>query len=458
MSAIHLDNLVKTLRRLHRAEDHGPGDRRRRVHGAARPLGLRQVDDHEHDRRHGRTDRGRILFGGRDMAGVPMGRRGVGFVFQNYAIFTHMTVRQNLAYGPRMRGCAAERDRAAGRRHRRAAAAHAAARPAAPTGLSVNILQRIAIGRSAILEPAIFLLDEPLSNVDAAFRAVMRTELKHLQRQFKQTMVYVTHDQLEAMTMADRIAVMDHGVLQQVGTPLEVYNNPANIFVARFIGAPGMNLLTGRPAESDRGLVVDLGPLGASPPLPDRLAAAARGHGGEVLYGFRPGGAGRSRRGPGLALPVTFVERIGAAHHRPSRRRRDGGEGRLRQRCRPGRRRDGHRCARTAQLGAAVRRRHRPRAGGSGLSHGRDRLSQRHQALRRHARRRRCLLHRRRQRVLLLLRPAAVGQVDDPASDPRPGNAGCGRDPDRRPPGQPASARLRATSPWCSRTWRCSRT
>ena len=95
------------------------------------------------------------------------------------------------------------------------------------------------------MEPAIFLLDEPLSNVDAAFRAVMRTELKHLQRQFRQTMVYVTHDQLEAMTMADRIAVMDHGVLQQVGTPLEVYNNPANVFVARFIGAPGMNLLQG---------------------------------------------------------------------------------------------------------------------------------------------------------------------------------------------------------------------
>ena len=115
------------------------------------------------------------------------------------------------------------------------------------------------------MEPAIFLLDEPLSNVDAAFRAVMRTELKHLQRQFKQTMVYVTHDQLEAMTMADRIAVMDHGVLQQVGTPIEVYNNPANVFVARFIGAPGMNLLAGRPAESDRGLVVDLGPLGATP-------------------------------------------------------------------------------------------------------------------------------------------------------------------------------------------------
>src|SRR5207237_4306625 len=152
--------------------------------------------------------------------------------------------------------------------------------------LSVNILQRVASGRSAILEPAIFLLDEPLSNVDAAFRAVMRTELKHLQRQFRQTMVYVTHDQLEAMTMADRIAVMDHGVLQQVGTPLEVYNNPANVFVARFIGAPGMNLLRGRPAESERGRVVDLGALGVTPPLPERLAAGLRQENGEILYGF----------------------------------------------------------------------------------------------------------------------------------------------------------------------------
>ena len=161
--------------------------------------------------------------------------------------------------------------------------------------LSVNILQRVAIGRSAIMEPAIFLLDEPLSNVDAAFRAVMRTELKHLQRQFRQTMVYVTHDQLEAMTMADRIAVMDHGVLQQVGTPIEVYNNPANVFVARFIGAPGMNLLAGRPAESDRGLVVDLGPLGATPVLPDRLAQLLRAQSRRRAVRF-PSGAGNDRR------------------------------------------------------------------------------------------------------------------------------------------------------------------
>lgn len=245
---------------------------------------------------------GRILFGDRDVTRLPMGQRGVGFVFQNYAIFTHMTVRQNLDYGLRMKGAP---DTAA----RTAAMADLLGltalldRPSA--GLSVNILQRLAIGRSAIMEPAIFLLDEPLSNVDAAFRAVMRTELKALQRQFRQTMVYVTHDQLEAMTMADRIAVMDHGVLQQVGTPLEVYNRPANTFVARFLGAPGMNLLPGR-AVQDGGLRIDLGPLGMTPPLPGPLPARP-----EVTYGFRPEEVTLDESSP-LRLPVTMVERIGA--------------------------------------------------------------------------------------------------------------------------------------------------
>ncbi len=184
---------------------------------------------------------GRILFGDRDVTQVPMGQRGVGFVFQNYAIFTHMSVRQNLDYGLRMKGVDPGPKTAA--MAELLGLTDLLDRPSA--GLSVNILQRLAIGRSAIMEPAIFLLDEPLSNVDAAFRAVMRTELKALQRQFRQTMVYVTHDQLEAMTMADRIAVMDHGVLQQVGTPLEIYDRPANTFVASFIGSPAMNLIPG---------------------------------------------------------------------------------------------------------------------------------------------------------------------------------------------------------------------
>jgi multiple sugar transport system ATP-binding protein len=255
---------------------------------------------------------GRVFFDERDVSDVPMTRRGVGFVFQNYAIFTHMNVRANLAYGLRMRGVGpAEIDR------RVAAIAEFLQltpfldQPSAK--LSVNILQRLAIGRSAIVEPAIFLLDEPLSNVDAAFRAVMRTELKHLQRQFKQTMVYVTHDQLEAMTMADRIAVMDHGVLQQVGTPLEVYNNPANIFVARFIGSPGMNLVPATLVERDGALLADLGAAGASRPLEAGLAAAARAAGArEVWFGFRPEGVNLAADGQGLAVTITFLERIGS--------------------------------------------------------------------------------------------------------------------------------------------------
>jgi multiple sugar transport system ATP-binding protein len=312
MSAIHLDNLVKkfgdftALKTMDLTIEDGEFMALLGPSGCGKSTTMNMIAGIE------QPTNGRILFGGRDMAGVPMGRRGVGFVFQNYAIFTHMTVRQNLAYGLKVRGVAkAETER------RVAAIAELLQldalldKPA--DGLSVNILQRVAIGRSAIVEPAIFLLDEPLSNVDAAFRAVMRTELKHLQRQFRQTMVYVTHDQLEAMTMADRIAVMDQGVLQQVGTPLEIYNNPANVFVARFIGSPGMNLLKGRSAESDRGLVVDLGPLGATPPLADALAARLRGtRTEEVLYGFRPEQVAIATNGKGLSMPVNFVERIGA--------------------------------------------------------------------------------------------------------------------------------------------------
>ncbi|TIS75666.1 MAG: ABC transporter ATP-binding protein, partial [Mesorhizobium sp.] len=311
MSAIHLQNLVKkfgdftALKTMDLAIADGEFMALLGPSGCGKSTTMNMIAGMEE------PTSGKILFGERDMTGVPMGRRGVGFVFQNYAIFTHMSVRQNLAYGPKMRGAPkAEIDRRVGAIAEMLQLTPLLDRKA--DRLSVNILQRVAIGRSAIMEPAIFLLDEPLSNVDAAFRAVMRTELKQLQRQFRQTMVYVTHDQLEAMTMADRIAVMDHGLLQQVGTPLEVYNDPANVFVARFIGAPGMNLLRGRPAESDRGLVVDLGPLGVTPPLPAEVTAAVRGSHGDVLYGFRPEQATLVEGGRGLSLPATFVERIGA--------------------------------------------------------------------------------------------------------------------------------------------------
>ena len=303
MTAIHLDNLVKRFGGFTALKTMDLDIRDGEFMALLGPSGCGKSTTMNMIAGMESPSEGRILFDGKDMSGVAMGKRGVGFVFQNYAIFTHMNVYDNLAYGLKMRGLAhAEIDRRVKAIADFLQLTPLLKQPSAK--LSVNILQRLAIGRSAIMEPAIFLLDEPLSNVDAAFRAVMRTELKHLQRQFKQTMVYVTHDQLEAM---------DHGVLQQVGTPLEVYNNPANLFVADFIGSPGMNRLKGTLAESDRGLVVDLGPLGRTAPLSPALAAAARRNGVQsVGYGFRPDRVSVARPGKGLSLPVTFVERIGA--------------------------------------------------------------------------------------------------------------------------------------------------
>jgi multiple sugar transport system ATP-binding protein len=255
---------------------------------------------------------GSIRFDDQDVTSVEMGKRGVGFVFQNYAVFTHMTVRENLAFGLRMRRAGATE--IASRVHTMAERLQLVSlldRKA--SGLSVNILQRLAIGRSAIVEPKIFLLDEPLSNVDAAFRAVMRTELKTLQRQFGQTMVYVTHDQLEAMTMADRIAIMNAGELQQVGAPLEVYNNPCNRFVAGFIGSPGMNLLDGRLSELAGRLVVNLGEAGRHALGGPLALAGRRAQRADVTLGVRPEDVapGEPSR-DGVAMTVTFVERIGA--------------------------------------------------------------------------------------------------------------------------------------------------
>jgi multiple sugar transport system ATP-binding protein len=187
---------------------------------------------------------GEIYFDQQPITRLPPGARTVGFVFQNYAIFTHMSVAENISFGLRVRkprpakdeidrkvksiadvlGLGGMLDRNASR-------------------LSVNDMQKVALGRSMIVEPAIFLLDEPFSNLDAAFRAYMRAELKRIQHEVGQTMVYVTHDQVEAMSMADHIAVMDSGRLQQYGTPDELYNAPANRFVAGFVGSTQMNFL-----------------------------------------------------------------------------------------------------------------------------------------------------------------------------------------------------------------------
>jgi len=186
---------------------------------------------------------GSIYFDDRRMNDVPPGKRGIGFVFQNYAIFTNMTVYDNLAFGPKVTHVAPEQIRA--RVQQVAELLQMTGMLKQNAGrLSVNDMQKVAIGRSMIMQPRIFLLDEPFSNLDAAFRAYMRGELKRIQREIGQTMVYVTHDQIEAMSMADKIAVMDFGVMQQFGSPDEVYNQPANTFVANFIGSPNMNLIS----------------------------------------------------------------------------------------------------------------------------------------------------------------------------------------------------------------------
>jgi multiple sugar transport system ATP-binding protein len=185
---------------------------------------------------------GAILIGDRVVNEISPKDRDVAMVFQNYALYPHMTVAQNLAFGLKLHGVGKAEVR---RRVQSAAAAldleeHLERKPRA---LSGGQRQRVALGRAIVREPAAFLMDEPLSNLDAALRVQTRAEISRLQKHLGTTTIYVTHDQVEAMTMGDRIAVMRNGVLQQLGTPEEVYTRPANVFVATFIGSPSMNVV-----------------------------------------------------------------------------------------------------------------------------------------------------------------------------------------------------------------------
>ena len=185
---------------------------------------------------------GRIEIRGRDVTYLSPKARNVAMVFQNYALYPHMTVAENIGFGLKVRGMSrAERDR----RVREAATLLGleGLLQRKPRALSGGQRQRVAMGRSLVRQPDVFLLDEPLSNLDAQLRGHMRAEIKALHRRLAATMVYVTHDQVEAMTMADRIVVLRDGEIQQVGTPKDVYRRPVNRFVASFIGAPAMNFL-----------------------------------------------------------------------------------------------------------------------------------------------------------------------------------------------------------------------
>jgi ABC-type sugar transport system ATPase subunit len=244
---------------------------------------------------------GEVMLDGKNVNNVAAADRGLAMVFQSYALYPHMSVRQNLSFG--LENTKTPREEVAARvaeiarmlriedlLHRK------------PRQLSGGQRQRVAIGRAMVRRPGIFLLDEPLSNLDAELRVSMRAELAALHRRLEATMIYVTHDQTEAMTLADRIVVLREGRVEQVGTPLDLYNRPANRFVAGFIGAPHMNFLEGRLGRA--GVELDGGKA-----LPIAGLSSARGE--PVTIGIRPHHMEIDGAAPALDATVTLVEALG---------------------------------------------------------------------------------------------------------------------------------------------------
>ncbi|MET0599454.1 MAG: ABC transporter ATP-binding protein [Mesorhizobium sp.] len=232
---------------------------------------------------------GEISINGRSVAGLPPSKRDIAMVFQSYALYPNMTVAGNIAFGMEIRGVPKpEREKAIREVADMLQIGHLLERK--PSQLSGGQRQRVAMGRALVRHPQVFLFDEPLSNLDAKLRVDMRTEIKRLHQRMKTTIVYVTHDQIEAMTLATKIAVLKDGVLQQFGTPAEIYNNPANMFVADFMGSPAMNLLTGTILKNGNGLEVALSrPNGEALRLPIVGRDGLAGHAGrEVIFGIRP--------------------------------------------------------------------------------------------------------------------------------------------------------------------------
>src|SRR5580698_1030099 len=202
---------------------------------------------------------GRILIDGTNVVGVPAAKRGLSMVFQSYALYPHMSVRGNIGFGLKMAGTPREEMT----RKVEAAAATLNLTPyldRKPRELSGGQRQRVAIGRAIVRQPKAFLFDEPLSNLDAALRVQMRLEVTKLQKQLGTTAVYVTHDQVEAMTMADKIVVLNAGQIEQYGSPLELYEHPANLFVAGFIGSPKMNFVSGDVARQHSAATIGVRP------------------------------------------------------------------------------------------------------------------------------------------------------------------------------------------------------
>ncbi len=228
---------------------------------------------------------GSLQIGGREMADVEPAGRGVAMVFQSYALYPHMTVRDNISFGLRMTG----HDKADIEKR----ASHAAKllqlgplMDRKPSQLSGGQRQRVAIGRAIVREPGVFLFDEPLSNLDASLRVQMRIEIGKLHDDLKSTMIYVTHDQVEAMTMADKIVVLHGGIVEQVGSPLELYHRPRNLFVAGFIGSPRMNFIKATASPGEAGRIEVALPGGARISLDGHGARVQTGQ--AVTLGIRP--------------------------------------------------------------------------------------------------------------------------------------------------------------------------
>jgi sn-glycerol 3-phosphate transport system ATP-binding protein/multiple sugar transport system ATP-binding protein len=252
-------------------------------------------------------DEGRLCIGGRDVTRLPPRDRDLAMVFQSYALYPHLTVRENMAFGLRLRGEKPETIAA-----RVAEAARTLGLEALldrfPRQLSGGQRQRVAMGRAIARRPSLFLFDEPLSNLDAALRSEVRVEIRKLHDALRATMVYVTHDQVEAMTLADLLVVLRAGKVEQVGPPLEVYRAPASRFVASFLGTPGMQFL---PARLEHGRVrADGVDLALHPDLAARAERAAGAR--EVVLGIRPHDVSPSRNGhAALSLRVEVVEAMG---------------------------------------------------------------------------------------------------------------------------------------------------
>jgi multiple sugar transport system ATP-binding protein len=225
---------------------------------------------------------GEIRIGERVVNNVPPKERDIAMVFQNYALYPHMTVAANMGFSLKLRG--ADKSEIDSRVHR--AAEILGLMPLLerfPRQLSGGQRQRVAMGRAIVRDPQVFLFDEPLSNLDAKLRVAMRTEIKELHQRLKTTTVYVTHDQIEAMTMADKIVVMHDGIVEQIGTPLDLYDKPENQFVAGFIGSPAMNFLKGNVKVN--GTAGFVGPNGVKLPLADVPSGS---DGRPAVYGIRP--------------------------------------------------------------------------------------------------------------------------------------------------------------------------